>query len=111
VPIGSGRWMPEAEQLALLRADIDRKPKKIRRVLTDARVRKHIFGGIPHDEKKAIKAFAESNAENALKTKPKVCPLNDPPFSPVCSHQGDRTVALARHASVLLFRQHSRCSA
>jgi uncharacterized protein (TIGR02453 family) len=73
--VGGGLWMPEAQQLALLRRDIDRHPEKIKRVLTDAGVRKHLLGGIPNDEKKAIKAFASSNQENALKTKPKVCSL------------------------------------
>ena len=64
--------MPEAAQLALLRSDIDTKPKKFRKVLTDPGFRKHLFGGIGNDEKKAIKAFASQNSENALKTKPKV---------------------------------------
>ena len=64
--------MPEAQPLALLRRNIDRKPEVIRRVLTDAALRKKVLGGIPNDEKKAVKAFALHNAENALKTKPKV---------------------------------------
>jgi hypothetical protein len=64
--------MPEAQPLALLRRNIDRKPEVIRRVLTDATLRKKVLGGIPNDEKKAVKAFALHNAENALKTKPKV---------------------------------------
>jgi len=64
--------MPEAQPLGLLRSDIDRKPKKIRRVLTDPQMRKYVFGGIGNDEKKAIKAFAAQNSDNALKTRPKV---------------------------------------
>lgn len=64
--------MPEAQPLALLRGNIDRKPEAIRRVLTDTALRKTILGVIPNDAKKAIKAFASQNAENALKTKPKV---------------------------------------
>ena len=64
--------MPEAAPLALLRADIDRKSHKIKRVLTDARIRKVLFNGIASDEKAAIKAFVAQNGENALKTKPKV---------------------------------------
>lgn len=64
--------MPEAQPLSLLRRDIDRRPEKIRKVLTGAGMRKHIFGGLPNDEKKAIKAFAGQNQDNALKTKPKV---------------------------------------
>ena len=55
--------MPEAAPLALMRASIDRKPKNIRRVLTDANLRKHLLGGAPSDEKKAIKAFCSQNAE------------------------------------------------
>jgi hypothetical protein len=65
--------MPEAQPLALLRRNIDREPEVIRRVLTDAALRKTILGVAANDEKKAIKAFASHNAENALKTKPKVC--------------------------------------
>jgi hypothetical protein len=64
--------MPEAQPLALLRRNIDLKPEVIRRVLTDAALRKTILGVTPNDEKKVIKAFASHNAENALKTKPKV---------------------------------------
>ena len=41
--------MPEAAPLALMRASIDRKPKNIRRVLTDANLRKHLLGGAPSD--------------------------------------------------------------
>ena len=70
--------MPEAQPLALLRRNIDRKPEDIKRVLTNARLRKEILGGISNDEKKAIKAFASQNAENALKTKPKVCSVSFP---------------------------------
>lgn len=64
--------MPEAQPLALLRRNIDSKPEVIRRVLTDAALRKKVLGGVPNDEKKAVKAFALHNAESALKTKPKV---------------------------------------
>lgn len=64
--------MPEAQALATLRRDIDRRPHKIKRVLVDAGLRKHFFGGIADDERKAVKAFIGQNAENALKTKPKV---------------------------------------
>jgi uncharacterized protein (DUF2461 family) len=43
----------------------------IKAVLTENRLRKDILNVNPNDEKKAVKAFAASNAENALKTKPK----------------------------------------
>lgn len=99
--------MPEAQPLALLRRNIDRKPENIRRVLTDAGLRKAIFGGISNDEKKAIKAFASQNAENALKTKPKVSqiailvpwPSTQPPSSDVLSFFFQLPVVLCRDTS------------
>jgi hypothetical protein len=71
---GGGLWSPEAGALNLLRRDIDRKPHKIKRVLTDAGIRKEFFGGIPNDAKKAIKAFTNQseNKATALKKHPKV---------------------------------------
>jgi hypothetical protein len=69
---GAGLWMPEAQPLASLRADIDRKPHRLKRVLMNPQLRKQILRGAPNDEKKVIKAFATQNSENALKTKPKV---------------------------------------
>ena len=66
-------WMPDAQPLALLRQDIDRKSKKLRQVLTEPQMRKQILNVTANDEKKAIKAFAAQNKGNALKTKPKVC--------------------------------------
>ncbi|RVX69383.1 hypothetical protein B0A52_06979 [Exophiala mesophila] len=69
--VGAGLWMPEAQPLARLRSNIDRRPEQIRSVLNAPLMRKHILGGIPADEKKAVKAFAAQNTENALKTKPK----------------------------------------
>lgn len=67
-------WNPEAEPLRLLRRDIDRKPHKIKRVLTDEGLRNAFFGGIDDDEKKAVKAFTNqsSNRSTALKRHPKV---------------------------------------
>ena len=64
--------MPSAPQIALLRADIDRRPHRIKGVLTDAGIRRHIFGDIPDDEKKAVDAFTKMNQSNALKTRPNV---------------------------------------
>ena len=54
-----------------MRRDIDRKPHKLKRVLTDARFRKALFGGVAENEK-VVQAFVRQNSENALKTKPKV---------------------------------------
>ncbi|OAP56926.1 hypothetical protein AYL99_09038 [Fonsecaea erecta] len=76
--VGSGLWMPESQPLGLLRANIDRKPKKLRRVLTEAQLRKNVLGVASNDEKKAVKAFADQNKENALKTKPKGYEADNP---------------------------------
>lgn len=40
-------------------------------------IRKEVFGGIPKDEKKCVKAFISQNGESALKTKPKVSNASD----------------------------------
>ena len=69
--VGSGLWHPEATPLALLRRNIDRRPHIIKGVLSENRLRKDILNVNANDEKKAVKAFTTSNAENALKTKPK----------------------------------------
>ncbi|KAF1835786.1 hypothetical protein BDW02DRAFT_495181 [Decorospora gaudefroyi] len=68
-----GFWQPDAASLAKLRRDVDRKPHKIKAVLTDAGIRKSFLGGVQNDEKKAVKAFTNltSNQSNALKRNPK----------------------------------------
>jgi uncharacterized protein (TIGR02453 family) len=76
--VGSGLWHPEAAPLALLRRDINRRPHLIKSVLTEDRLRKDILKVNAKDEKKAVKAFAASNAENALKTKPKGYEADNP---------------------------------
>lgn len=48
-----------------MRRDIDRKPHKIKRVLTDARIREAFFGGVAENEKMVVQAFVGQNAENA----------------------------------------------
>lgn len=70
---GGGLWHPDAGPLALLRRAVDRKPHKLKQVLTEPGLGKEFFGGIPKDERKAVKAFVRHNEENMLKTKPKVC--------------------------------------
>lgn len=70
--------MPDASALNKLRRDIDRKPHKIKQVLTDEGIRRCFFNGVADDEAKAVKAFTNqsSNLANALKKHPKVsaCP-------------------------------------
>ncbi|KAF2872979.1 hypothetical protein BDV95DRAFT_676293 [Massariosphaeria phaeospora] len=71
--VGGGLWQPDAQPLTLLRREIDRKPHKLKRVLTDARVRKAFFGGVADDATKVVKAFTNqtSNKSTALKKCPK----------------------------------------
>ena len=58
--------------MAAMRRDIDRQPRRIKDVLVDERMRKEFLGGVSKNEAKAVEAFVGANAENALKTKPKV---------------------------------------
>ncbi|KAI0434209.1 hypothetical protein F5Y09DRAFT_337891 [Xylaria sp. FL1042] len=70
--VGGGLWHPEAQALAKLRASVDERPHRIRRVLTDPEfVRVFLPGAVGKKEDKIVKAFADKNKENALKTKPK----------------------------------------
>ncbi|KAK3316429.1 hypothetical protein B0H66DRAFT_294663 [Apodospora peruviana] len=78
--VGGGLWHPDGQAVQKLRASIDERPQRWRRVLTDpafcrtflpdARI-KGKKGGKELWEAAVLKAFAESNKENALKTKPK----------------------------------------
>ncbi|KAI0601017.1 hypothetical protein F4775DRAFT_542424 [Biscogniauxia sp. FL1348] len=97
--VGGGLWHPDNESLARLRASIDERPHRIRRVLMDPAFRRTFLsdateGGKTKKEKKTkgkskrkgkdagaedeedderavLEAFAQANAEGALKTKPK----------------------------------------
>lgn len=69
--VGGGLWMPEAAAVAALRKDIDKRPQNIKDILLNDGIRKQFLGGVKKDEKLVIKAFADSNKENALKTKPR----------------------------------------
>jgi hypothetical protein len=73
--------MPEANYLALLRQDMDRRSQRLKTVLRDERIRREFLKGVPNDEKKVVKAFVGQNQESALKTKPKVG-LSALPFRP-----------------------------
>ncbi|KAI0142899.1 hypothetical protein GGR57DRAFT_374267 [Xylariaceae sp. FL1272] len=69
--LGGGLWCPEKESLNKLRASIDERPHRIRRVLTDPEfVRTFLPGAVGAKEEKILKAFADRNKENALKIKP-----------------------------------------
>ncbi|OTA98250.1 hypothetical protein M426DRAFT_326136 [Hypoxylon sp. CI-4A] len=69
--VGGGLWHPEAESLARLRASIDERPHRIRRVLLNPAFRKTFLPTAKPNEKAVVSAFAAANKENALKTKPK----------------------------------------
>lgn len=71
--VGGGLWMPDAGRLAKLRASIDERPQRWRRVLAGESFRRMFLPGAKEgDEEACVKAFAKHNKENALKTKPKV---------------------------------------
>jgi uncharacterized protein (TIGR02453 family) len=76
--VGAGFWNPEAEPLSLLRRAVDRQAHKLKKVLVDPKIRKECLGGVAGDEKKVVTAFCKSNAENALKTKPKGYEADNP---------------------------------
>ncbi|KAL8935145.1 MAG: hypothetical protein Q9216_005569 [Gyalolechia sp. 2 TL-2023] len=90
---GGGLWCPEAAPLASMRHALDRKSQKLKTVLMEPSMRKEFLGGIPKDEKKAVKAFCDHNKENALKTKPKTEVLAL--FLAVDGRRGPRTRLLA----------------
>lgn len=71
---GGGYWQPDAASLGKLRRDVDRKPHKIKAILTNEGIRKAFLGGVQDDTKKAVTAFISlpGNQSTALKRNPKV---------------------------------------
>ncbi|RYP50383.1 hypothetical protein DL768_004058 [Monosporascus sp. mg162] len=70
--VGGGLWHPDNGALARLRASIDERPHRLRRVLLDPAFRRTFLPGAKTgDERSAIAAFVAANQENALKTRPK----------------------------------------
>ncbi|KAF2753298.1 hypothetical protein EJ05DRAFT_210281 [Pseudovirgaria hyperparasitica] len=71
--VGSGVWLPEADKLAALRRDVDRKPHRLKNVLLQERIRSEILTVNSADEKKVVRTFVSQgmNKESALRTKPK----------------------------------------
>jgi hypothetical protein len=55
-----------------VRRDIDRRPRKLKDVLSDESIRRDFLKGVPKNDAKVVKAFVAANASNALKTRPKV---------------------------------------
>lgn len=97
--VAAGIWMPTAEQIALLRDDIDRRPYRIKEILTDAGIRRRIFSNVPDDEEKAVDAFFELNQNGALKTRPKVG-VQFPWSNPVPMHTS--TIGSSQYHSLFL---------
>ncbi|GKT65996.1 glycoside hydrolase family 92 protein [Colletotrichum tofieldiae] len=77
--VGGGLWCPEASHLQKLRESIDERPQRWRRVLNDERFKMTFLPKIAKKggEEGALKAFAETNKGNALKTKPKASSLDE----------------------------------
>ncbi|KAM5348773.1 hypothetical protein ACJ41O_008596 [Fusarium nematophilum] len=71
--IGGGLWCPDGGQIQKLRASIDERPNRWRRVLNDEAFKRTFLPKVPGGAKPeaALLAFAQKNKENALKTKPK----------------------------------------
>ncbi|KAK3292503.1 uncharacterized protein B0H64DRAFT_467597 [Chaetomium fimeti] len=89
--VGGGLWHPDGPALHRLRASIDERPQRWRRVLNEVGFRERFLGGKGKKgggdvgegdgegdgkkggdgEEKALRAFAERNKEGALKTRPK----------------------------------------
>jgi hypothetical protein len=55
-----------------MRHDIDRRPRRLKDVLSDESIRRDFLKGVPKNDAKVVKAFVAANASNALKTRPKV---------------------------------------
>ncbi|KAK8037905.1 hypothetical protein PG994_014672 [Apiospora phragmitis] len=69
--VGGGLWHPDKDAIAKLRASIDERPHRIRRVLSNPHFRRTFLPKAKDgDDKSIIAAFTAANQENALKTKP-----------------------------------------
>jgi hypothetical protein len=64
--------MPEADALALLRRDIDRRPNRLKQALRTPGIREEFLDRVEEDNAEIVGRFIAHNKENALKTKPKV---------------------------------------
>ncbi|CAD0084841.1 unnamed protein product [Aureobasidium vineae] len=67
--VGGGYWSPDARALAALRTTIDENPQRLKNVLMNDKMRAEFLSG--SSTKVAVKSFVKTNAETALKTKPK----------------------------------------
>lgn len=70
--VGGGLYYPPAEPLSRVRASIDERPWRWRRVLNDPEFRRTFLEGAKPGEEGAVSEFVRRNREGALKTRPKV---------------------------------------
>lgn len=72
--VGCGLYHPENDAIHKLRESIDERPRRWRRILNDPALKKQFLPSAAKNSKPeaALKAFADRNQDNALKTKPKV---------------------------------------
>lgn len=63
-----------------MRRAIDKNSARLKTVLMAPSMRSDFLGGVAREEGKVVKAFVGMNAENALKTKPKVNGIFKPPL-------------------------------
>ncbi|KAF7536813.1 hypothetical protein G7054_g4233 [Neopestalotiopsis clavispora] len=68
--VGGGLWHPDKDALAKLRASVDERPHRLRRILMNPEFRRAFLPKAKNDEASVISAFCESNKENALKIRP-----------------------------------------
>ncbi|ETS78340.1 hypothetical protein PFICI_10402 [Pestalotiopsis fici W106-1] len=68
--VGGGLWHPDKDALAKLRANVDERPHRLRRILMNPEFRSAFLPKAKNDEASVISAFCESNKENALKIRP-----------------------------------------
>lgn len=85
--LGGGIWHPEAGPIAAVRQSIDSNARGIKNVLLDDGIRKEFLSDAKKNDAAVVKAFAKSNADNALKSKPKVSILLFPPVIQVSPAQ------------------------
>lgn len=75
---GSGFSCPgfsSQDQLALIRADIDRNSHRLKDILSEPDMRREFLGGVSDEEDEVVKAFISlpQNKETAMRSHPKVC--------------------------------------
>ncbi|KEZ40353.1 hypothetical protein SAPIO_CDS8201 [Scedosporium apiospermum] len=71
--VGGGLWHPENESIYKIRESIDERPRRWRRILNNAGLKKHFLPDASKSSSAdvALKAFAARNKENAMKVGPK----------------------------------------